>query len=77
MQTTVLQAIVAFIYGNRYYANIVNTRGTAKFEVASFIFNTREEAESHRQTLETTRSYQFVETISFRSRKIYGQPINK
>ena len=73
MNYSVLQAIVAFIFGHKYYANIVNTRGTDRFEVASFIFLTKEDAIRHRRSLDTTRSYQFVETISFRSRMVYGK----
>lgn len=73
MNYSVLQAIVAFIFGHKYYANIVNTRGTDRFEVASFIFLTKEEAIRHRRSLETTRTYQYVETISFRSRMVYGK----
>ena len=73
MNYSVLQAIVAFIFGHKYYANIVNTIGTDRFELASFIFLTKEEAIRHRRSLDTTRSYQFVETISFRSRIAYGK----
>ena len=73
MNYSVLQAIVAFIFGHKYYANIVNTIGTDRFELASFIFLTKEEAIRHRRSLDTTRSYQYVETISFRSRMAYGK----
>ena len=73
MNYSVLQAIVAFIFGHKYYANIVNTRGTDRFEVASFIFLTKEDAIKHRRSLDTTRSYQYVETVSFRSRMVYGK----
>lgn len=73
MNYSVLQAIVAFIFGHKYYANIVNTRGTDRFEVASFIFLTKEDAIRHRRSLDTTRSYQYVETVSFRSRMVYGK----
>lgn len=68
---TIIQAIVALILGHKYYANIVNTRGTDKCEIASFIFCTREDALRHRRQLDTTRSYLYVETVSFRSRKLY------
>lgn len=68
--------IIAFLFGHKYYANIVNTRGTDRFELASFIFRTRQEAEQHRQRLATTRSYEYVETISFRSRHQFGKQIN-
>lgn len=73
MNYSVLQAIVAFIFGHKYYANIVNTIGTDRFELASFIFLTKEEAIRHRRSLDTTRSYQYVETVSFRSRMVYGK----
>ena len=73
MNYSVLQAIVSFIFGHKYYANIVNTIGTDRFELASFIFLSKEDAIRHRRSLDTTRSYQFVETISFRSRIAYGK----
>ena len=73
MNYSVLQAIVAFIFGHKYYANIVNTIGTDRFELASFIFLTKEDAIKHRRSLDTTRSYQYVETVSFRSRMVYGK----
>ena len=69
---TVLTAIAEFLLGKKYYANIINTRGTTCTEISSFIFCTRQEAEKHRQDLSTTMSYQWVETISFRSRNEYG-----
>lgn len=73
---TILEAVFAFIFGHKYYANIVNTRGTGKCEVASFIFTTKEDADRHRRRLDTTRSFLYVETVSFRSRKLYdGQRI--
>ena len=69
---TVLVAIVEFLLGKKYYANIINTRGTDRTEISSFIFCTRQEAETHKQELSTTISYQWIETISFRSRNEYG-----
>lgn len=69
---TVLMAIAEFLLGKKYYANIINTRGTTRNEISSFIFCTRQEAEKHKQELSTTMSYQWVETISFRSRNEYG-----
>ena len=68
---TLLQAITAFLLGHKYYANIINTRGTDRIEISSFIFHSREEAEQHRKSLEDVRSFMFVETVSFRSRKDY------
>ena len=69
---TVLTAIAEFLLGKKYYANIINTRGTDRNEISSFIFGTRQEAEKHKHELSTTLSYQWVETITFRSRNQYG-----
>ena len=70
MNTTVLNEILAFILGRKYYANIIATKGIDKQEICSYIFATREDAEQHRLDIDNTLSFQFVETISFRSRKI-------
>ncbi len=70
MQTTVLTEIIAFLFGRKYYANIIATKGVAKQEICSFIFATREAAEQHRREIDTTLSFRFVETVSFRSRKV-------
>ncbi len=70
-QETVLQSIISHIFGHKYYANIVNTRGTDKCEISSFIHRTREEAENHRREIESTHTFLHVETITFRSHKRY------
>ena len=71
MHTTVLTEILAFLFGRKYYANIIHTKGVAKQEICSHIFTTREAANRHREQIETTLSFRFVETISFRSRKVF------
>lgn len=71
MRETVLQSIIAWFIGHKYWANIINTRGTDRLEISCFIFHSREEAEEHRRTIDGTRTFLFVETISFRSRKVY------
>ena len=68
---TVWEQITDFVLGTKYYANIINTIGTDKCEICCFIFHTKDEAEAHKMTLATTRSFMWVETISFRSRKEY------
>ncbi|MBD5314656.1 MAG: hypothetical protein HDS08_00565 [Bacteroides sp.] len=70
--TTVLTEILALILGRKYYANIIHTRGTNKCEVSSFIFRNKQEADDHRNALESNLSYKFVETVSFRSRREYS-----
>lgn len=71
MHSTVLTEIISFLLGRKYYANIINTRGTAKCEITSFIFPTKEAAEEHKRVIEGTATFLFVETIAFRSRKEY------
>ena len=70
---SLLQIIFAFIFGHKYYANIIHTKGTSIRELSCFIFSTKQQAEEHRLTLETTRSYGYVETVSFRSREDYSE----
>lgn len=71
MKETVLQSIVAFIFGHKYYTNIYNTIGTMRCDISGFIFPTKAEAEEHRRQMESNRSFKFVEMISFRSRNVY------
>lgn len=68
---TVFQAIIAHIFGHKYYANIINVRGTEQCEITSFIHRSKEDAEKHRRDIESTRSFLYIETISFRSHKDY------
>jgi hypothetical protein len=70
MQTNLLNEILAFLLGRKYYANVISVIGTDKNEICSYIFSTPEEAEAHRRVIGTTVSFNFVTTISFRSRKI-------
>lgn len=70
MYSTVFNEILAFLFGRKYYANIIATKGVAKQEICSYIFATREAADQHRDEIETTLSFRFIETISFRSRKV-------
>lgn len=70
MHSTVLTEIIVFLLGRKYYANIIATKGVAKQEICSYIFATREAAENHRREIDDTLSFSFLETISFRSRKV-------
>lgn len=70
MISTVFNEILAFLFGRKYYANIIATKGVAKQEICSYIFATREAADRHRAEIETTLSFRYIETVSFRSRKV-------
>lgn len=75
MEKKVLKEIFEFIFGRKYYVNIIHTKGTSKYEACSFIFRTKDEAEEHKYKIGTTLSFQFIETISFRSYKEYGEDL--
>lgn len=62
-----LTQIINHIFGCKYYANIVFTRGTTDCHICSFIFRTKEEARKHMVELQSNLSYEYIETISFRS----------
>lgn len=70
-QKTVLQAIIAFIFGQKYYVNVFNRRGTPMCEVSSFIFQSKKDAIKHKQSVEASPTFNHVETITFRSRNLY------
>lgn len=64
----IIDHILDHILGRRYYANIVYHIGTRNCEIASHIFETKEDARIHRESLASNRSFNFIKTISFRSR---------
>lgn len=66
-----IEKILAHIFGRKYYVNIIRTRGVQKFEATSFIHRTKEEALAHKRDIENTRSFAFIETVTFRSHKEY------
>jgi len=68
---SLFELILDHILGHKYYANIINTRGTDRCEISCFIFHSKEEAEQHRRTIDSTRSFLFIETVTFRSRIDY------
>jgi len=61
-------SLLDYLFGPRYWANIVRTRGTDRVEICSYIFRTRADARAHQTTLESLRSYDYLATISFRTR---------
>lgn len=70
MHSTILNEIISTLFGRKYYANIIETKGVAKQEICSYIFSSREAAQRHRRDIDNTLSFRFIETVSFRSRKI-------
>ncbi len=74
---TVITAIIEFLLGKKYFANIINTRGARRCEICCFIFASRKDAEKHKQEIDSTASYQWLETISFRSRLNYESSVKR
>lgn len=66
-----IKKLLTKTFGRKYYANIINWRGTDRTEITSSIFRTKKEAIEHRKSIESTLSFTFVETVSFRSRVEY------
>lgn len=77
MEFVVLKKIAALLFGHKYYANIINTRGTCKAELCCYIFVSKAEADRHRKDLDFNRSFSFVERVSFRSRVVYKSTYNE
>ena len=67
---TLFQEISAFLFGKVYYAVIIGERGSDRYDLASLIHPTRESAEAHRRRIDETRTYLYIETIRFRSRRL-------
>ncbi len=77
MSNSVISVIIEFLIGKKYYANIINVIGTDGCQLCSFIFESPSDAEAHRREISSTRSYQWVETVSFRSRNDFRASVKK
>ncbi len=64
----VLNAVLDYLFGHKYYANIVNTQGTSKCDICSYIFLSKEQALKHKAEIDNMVTFKFVTTISFRSK---------
>lgn len=72
MEKTIIQRVISFLFGIRYYINIVCTKGIGKYEACSFIFTNKEDAMRHKRDLQLhNMSFVYVETVSFRSQLVY------
>lgn len=70
-QESLLTKIIDFIFGRKYYAVIINRRGTGVLEISSYIHRNKEAVERYKERLANNMAYLYVETVSFRSRKEY------
>ena len=65
---SLLTMLTRHLFGRKYYANIVVSAGSFDYGISNYIFRNKEEAYRHKQALGKNRSFDYVETISFRSR---------
>lgn len=75
MKESILQRVIAVFIGHKYWCNIVNVVGTDRHEMTSYIFSQKSDADAHRKRINSTLSFEYVETISFRSRHHYKSNI--
>ena len=67
--------ITDFIIKHKYYIVIVNVKGTDECVATSYIHLNRKSADEHRKRIERdTLSYEYIETIVFRSDVEYPAP---
>ena len=66
-----LRKIIFFLFGRRYWANIVSVNGTGKCEICPYIFHSKQEADEHCETIKDALSFTYIETVTFRSRNEY------
>ena len=60
------------LFGSVYYAVIIGEAGSGdRYDIASQIHPTQASAEAHRRRIEATRSFIYIETVRFRSRRVY------
>lgn len=72
MKTSIINEIISFIFGRKYYAITAYARGTTNVYILGDIYTSKEEANKKKQELENENlSYKYIETISFRSRRNY------
>lgn len=64
-----IKLIIEYLFGKKYYANVVNRLGTEELMLSSYIFRTKEEAKEHRRELLHNKSFSYYCTITFRTKK--------
>ena len=72
-----IRKLIHGVIGRKYYVNIVREAGTNEILASSFIFPSKTQAYAHRHELCLNRSYAYVGTVSFRSRKELASPPQK
>ena len=75
-EKNLFEAIMAHLFGHKYYAVIVNRKGTLGCFICDAIYADKEAAKAKEQELVFNNSFQYIETISFRSRINYTYKVN-
>lgn len=69
-----ITSIINRVFGHKYYAVIVGLQGAGIYQIASAIHRTKKGAQEHRQRIEATRTFIYIETITFRSHNDFEPP---
>ncbi|MCD8288151.1 MAG: hypothetical protein LUC18_04845 [Porphyromonadaceae bacterium] len=71
MTTTILKEVITFLLGRKYYGATFCLRGVSEYQFNSVIYTSKEAMLLHKQEMDDNRTYKWIETFSFRSRKDY------
>lgn len=66
----VIESILDFLLGKKYYAAVLWRTSTDIFEISSNIFRTKAEVERYKLVMAGNRTYRIQAIVSFRTREI-------
>lgn len=66
----VIESILDFLLGKKYYAAVLWRTSTDIFEISSNIFRTKAEVERYKLVMADNRTYRIQAIVSFRTREI-------
>lgn len=66
---TLLKNLSERLFGHQYYAVIIGEAGSNRYDIASQIHPDRASAEAHHLRIMQTRSFVYITTVKFRSKR--------
>lgn len=64
-----LNSILDYLFGKKYYAVILWRTSTDIFEISSRIFRNKQQVEAYKETMYGNRTYRIHAVVSFRTRE--------
>lgn len=64
-----LNSILDFLFGKKYYAVVLWRTSTDIFEISSHIFRNKGQVEAYKETMYGNRTYRIHAVVSFRTRE--------